>query len=339
MRFADTRPAKLLVRTLLVITLLAAAACTSLGRHYLSGDGLGAQWSVTIAGELPHARSIIQQGVQQRIDEVSGELSRWHAGSSLNALNASASAGWQSVPPTLFEALDRALVLAEQTGGAYDPTVGPLVEAWGFGLRGPKYEPPTAQELQAARAHVGWFRIEIDRVARRVQRPEGVVIDLSSMTHGLAADRVASYLRSLGITRYLVDVGGELRVSAPEHAPPWHIAIEHPEGTQPLRVIAVRDAGIATSGDFRYFFDHHGRRYSHRIDPRTGEPVMDDLASVTVVAPESAQADALATALSVLGPTEGFEFAKRGGIAALFVVRTAQGLEERMTPSFSARFN
>lgn len=330
---------------LLAGTLLVLAGCASSPQRVLRGEGLGATWSVTLTGELPSDAASIQHEIERRVAEVSAQLSRWDAQSSLNALNAAADDEWHEVPPLLFEALERALSLAEQTGGAYDPTVAPLLDAWGFGTLGRRFEPPTAQQIETARARVGWSKVKLDPVGRRVRRPQGVVIDLSSMTHGLAADHIARYLQDAGITRYLVDVGGEFRAGAAPAGRPWRIAIERPpgrwdaprpEGTPPpLRVLQLQDAGIATSGDFRYFFDYNGRRYSHRIDPRTGAPVEDDLASVTVVASDSQQADALATALSVLGPVEGFEFAQRHEIAALFVVRVGDGIEERMTPRFS----
>ena len=244
----------------------------------------------------------------------------------------------------LFAALSYALTLAADTGGAYDPTVAPLVDAWGFGTSGRRYDPPSPAAIAAARARVGWARVELDATHHRVRRPPGMQIDLSSMTHGFAADVVARYLQSLGLQRHLVDVGSEIRASgdSPENRP-WRVAIERPppEATSneasasPLRVAALRDAGVATSGNYRYYFDFNGRRYSHRIDPRTAEPITHPLASVTVIASECMHADALATALTVLGPEEGFDFAKRHDLAALFVVRTATGLEERMTPRFA----
>jgi thiamine biosynthesis lipoprotein len=208
---------------------------------------------------------------------------------------------------------------------------------------------------------VGWTQIELDPANARARKPSGVQLDLSSMQHGFAADQVAAYLHSIGVNRYLIDVGSELRAAgnAPE-GHPWHVAIERPpreltappdatsasaakpsgassaatpsDSTPAMRVIALRDAGIATSGNYRYFFDYNGRRYSHRIDPRTGEPLTHPLAAVTVIDPECMRADALATALTVLGPEEGYDYAQRHDIAALFIIRTRNGLEERMTP-------
>jgi thiamine biosynthesis lipoprotein len=181
------------------------------------------------------------------------------------------------------------------------------------------------------------------------------------MTHGLAADSIAEYLDGLGVRNYLVDVGSEMRAKgASPLGEPWRVGIERPPSANPppldgqgrpvafarrltaealTSVVWLRDAGIATSGNYRYFFDYDGRRYSHRIDPRTGEPVTHALASVTVIARECAYADALATALSVLGPEEGLEYAKTRNIAALFLLRTDEGIAERMTPEFAKYLN
>jgi thiamine biosynthesis lipoprotein len=234
------------------------------------------------------------------------------------------------------------------TGGAFDPTVAPLVDAWGFGRAGRRYEPPSPEALSAARSRVGFDKVALDASALRVRKPAGMQIDLSSMQHGRGADAVSEYLNSLGITSYLVDVGSEIRArgESPEGGP-WHVAIERPPADAAAgasangfeRVVSLRDAGIATSGNFRYYFDYNGRRYSHRIDPRTGEPVSHTLVSVTVIDPICMHADALATALTVLGPDEGLDYAAQRNIAALFISKSGDTLVEKMTPRFATYLN
>lgn len=329
--------------------LLAVTGCASVSEPVvLQGEGLGSTWSVKIAGPATPDTAALRAGIQQRIDEVSRQINRWDTASTLSHLNEARTEEWQPVSSALLDALSYALSLAADTGGAFDPTVAPLVDAWGFGTAGRRFEPPTAQAISAARERTGWNKVTLDTAARRVRRPAGLQIDLSSMTHGYAADQVATYLKSAGVRSYLVDVGSEIRAngSSPEGRP-WRIAIERPpEGSSsedaprtPQRVIALRDAGVATSGNYRYYFDYGGRRYSHRIDPRTGEPVTHPLASVTVIDEQCMRADALATALTVLGPEEGFAFAERHNVAALFILQTSHGLQERMTPSFAAYLN
>jgi thiamine biosynthesis lipoprotein len=326
------------------------------------GEGLGSTWKVTIVDRPAVDAATLEQGIQERIDILTHQLSRWDPKSTLSELNASNDETWHPLPPELFIALSYALELARDTGGAYDPTVAPLVDVWGFGKNGRRYSPPAADEISAARARVGWAKVSLDAAEKRVQRPTGVQLDLSSMTHGFAADQVAAYLRSVGVTRYLVDVGSELRAQGDDpKGVAWQVAIERPPpelspvsddhtaahdgngssagNEPPMHVVALKNAGIATSGNYRYFFDYNGRRYSHRIDPRTAEPISNALAAVTVIAPEAMHADALATALTVLGPDDGLEYAQRHDIAALFILRKEQGLEERMTPQFKAHLN
>lgn len=336
------------------VAVLASAFVTcasAASAHVLHGEGVGSTWTVTIADPPRLDSGTIQRGIQAQIDAVAHELSRWDSGSTLSALNAAANDEWHPIGSGLATTLAFALHLAGDTNGAYDPTVAPLVDVWGFGPHGRRFAPPSGDEVRAARARVGWTQIELDARNGRLRKPAGTQIDLSSMQHGFAADRVAAYLRSIDVTRFLVDVGSELRAQgdAPE-GHPWRVAVERPppeltpvsvdvtsasaESSPPLRVVTLRDAGIATSGNYRYFFDYNGRRYSHRIDPRTGEPITHPLAAVTVIDPECMRADALATALTVLGPDDGYEYARRRGIAALFVIRSAQSLEERMTPMF-----
>jgi thiamine biosynthesis lipoprotein len=170
------------------------------------------------------------------------------------------------------------------------------------------------------------------------------------MTHGYGAEQVAQYLNEAGVRSYLVDVGSEIRArgESPEGGA-WHVAVERPPSENsltkktstttnseaPMHIVFLRDAGIATSGNYRYYFDYNGRRYSHRIDPRTGEPVKHSLAAVTVIDADCSHADALATALTVLGPDEGLQYATDRNIAALFILRDGEKLVERLTPRFA----
>jgi FAD:protein FMN transferase len=328
-------------------TALLAGCATTHSPTVLHGEGLGSEWTVKLGAPAPGNLAEIQRGIQARVEGVFHSVSRWDDRSEMSALNASARSDWQPVSIELFEPLDYAFTLAADTGGAFDPTVAPLVDAWGFGKAGRRYEPPSPEALSAARSRVGFEKVALDASGTRVRKPAGMQIDLSSMQHGRGADAVSEYLNSLGITRYLVDVGSEIRArgESPEGGA-WHVAIERPppaDATTPAstangfeHVVWLRDAGIATSGNFRYFFDYNGRRYSHRIDPRTGEPVSHDLVSVTVIDPICMHADALATALTVLGPDEGFEYAASRNIAALFISGSGDGLVEKMTPGFAS---
>jgi thiamine biosynthesis lipoprotein len=331
------------------LLLIGTACATTPQPTVLHGEGLGSEWTVKLGAPAPSNLADIQRGIQARVEGVYHSISRWDDSSEMSALNASARSDWQPVSRELFEAVNYAFTLAADTDGAFDPTVAPLVDAWGFGKAGRRFEPPSPEALSAARSRVGFEKVVLDAEGPRVRKPAGMQIDLSSMQHGRGADAVSEYLNSLGITRYLVDVGSEIRArgESPEGGA-WHVAIERPppaDAAVPasangfVRVVSLRDAGIATSGNFRYFFDYNGRRYSHRIDPRTGEPVSHALVSVTVIDPICMHADALATALTVLGPDEGFDYAAHRNIAALFISKSGDTLVEKMTPRFASYLN
>ena len=271
-------------------------------------------------------------------------MSTWKSDSDLSRFNTAAAQTWVVLPPELFKVVEAALTLAQDTDGAYDPTVGPLVDLWGFGAAGTRREPPDPASIKAMRERVGWQRVQLDAALRRVLQSGGTHLDLSSIAPGYALDLIGEYLESQGRMAYLIEVGGELRgrgLKPDGHA--WQVAIQRPldndnadESISSQHVIGLRDASLGSSGDYRHFFEDRGRRYAHRIDPRTGYPLDNAVASVTVMAKLGIDADPLATALSVLGPDAGLDFAQRRGIAALFILRKGDGFEERMTPAFAA---
>jgi len=325
-----------------VLLLLAACATTRDGPaavDALDGDAMGTTWSVKLvrpAAAPPLAT--LQAGIQARLDAVDAQMSTWKPDSDLSRFNAAPAGTWQALPPDLFTVLSTSLALARDTGGAYDPTVGPLVNLWGFGP-GPKtLATPDATALAAARARVGWQRIELDAAGQRARQPGGATVDLSSIAPGFAVDAVARYLDGAGIHDYLVQHGRELHSRGPRPGGRgWRVGIEQPDTDQGMAMVVVlADRASGSSGDYRKFFEHDGRRYSHHIDPRTGAPVTHVLASVTVIAGDALHADATAAALSILGPDDGLAYARAHGIAALFLVRTPDGFTQAMTPGFAA---
>lgn len=277
--------------------------------------------------------------------EIDARLSTWKPDSELSRFNVARTTDWFEVSPDTADVVTHALGAAQRSGGAFDPTVMPLVELWGFGPAGgrPVNRLPTEEEVDLARARVGYALVEAraDPPALRKARAD-VALDLSGIGEGHALDAVVRRLESLGLESYLVELGGELRVRGRgASGSPWRVALEGPEPgplrTRARRVIELEAGAIATSGDARKAFEHDGRRYPHVLDPRTGRPVTSDVASVTVVAASAAQADALATALLVLGPDAGFELAARERATALFLVRSQGALVERVMPGFPAR--
>lgn len=303
----------------------------------LRGETMGTRWSVKLAQDKP--REALRRGIQRELDAVVGQMSPWKADSDLGRYNRAPASTWHTLPAEFAIVLEAALALARDSDGAYDPTVGPLVDLWGFGPAPRRGAAPSAETIAAARARVGWRRLRFDAANRRLQQPGGLQLDLCAIAKGRGVDRVAGWLHANGVADCLIEVGGELRAcgTRPDGAP-WRVGVERPAvGGAPLQtIVALRDLSIATSGDRWNAFDDGGLRYAHTIDPRTGRPAAHRLASVTVLARECMRADALATALGVLGPDTGLAWAQARGIAALFVLRGAPGLEERMTAAFAA---
>ncbi len=323
---------------------------TPLYQHELTGPIMGTTFTVKVVlpKEPNTSRSEeIDRAIRSALNEVDGLMSTYKPNSEISTFNRSAVGEPTSVSAPTIDVLELSNELALFTGGAFDPSVGPLVEAWGFGTGGTPEELPTAELLASLQERVGLAQISIDKNAGTLTKiAEGVELDLSAVAKGYASDRVGSSLENLGLSRYMAEIGGEIRVAGlNQHGEPWRLAIERPpasnlDSSSPARFLAPQaiielDAGaLATSGDYRNFYEKDGRRYSHTIDPSTGEPVTHKGASVSVVSDTCAEADALATALLVMGPTRGMSFAKTHDIAALFVAYNDRGgLDETVTPA------
>lgn len=304
----------------------------------LGGRTMGTSWSLrlVVPGELSVAA--IVQGVQDELDRVDSSMSTYKPDSELSRFNRAAAGTWYSVSPAMFDVVEHALALARDTEGAYDPTVGPLVNAWGFGPDAPRMRAPDEATLAAARARVGWQRIAIDPDTHRLLQPGDAYLDLSSIAKGYAVDAVGDWLNKQGVQHWLIEVGGEMKAhgSKPDGAP-WRVGIEMPD--VPDRYfcsLALRDQAIATSGDYRRRFADSDAIYSHHIDGRSGQPVPSAVASVSILARRALDADPLGTAMTLLGPERGLAYARARDLAVLFVMRTPDGLEPRLTPAFAA---
>ena len=279
--------------------------------------------------------------MQSALDDVESRMSTWLPDSEVSRFNATPEDAWVAVSADTVALVDMAAAVSRMTGGAFDLTAGPLVDLWGFGPGAVRVVPPTADEIDAAMARVDYRGLEstVEPPALR-KRDAHLAIDLSAIAKGHAVDRVAAVLQRAGLGDYLVEIGGELRVGGlNRRGERWQIAIEDPRaagGRRVSRVLKVTDTAIATSGDYRNFFRHDGKRYSHAIDARSGWPVSHDLVSVTVLDPNAALADALATALLILGPEPAEALAIRADIAAYFLLRGDAGLTASWSPAFDA---
>ncbi|SPC20052.1 FAD:protein FMN transferase [Cupriavidus taiwanensis] len=305
------------------------------------GPTMGTSWSVAALLPPDADAGAIGAGIRAVLGRVIAQMSNWEADSDLSRFNRAPSGSWHALPADAFAVLQAALQVARDSGGAYDPSAGPLVDLWGFGPAPARRAPPSPDDVQAARGRCGWARIEIDAAGRRAWQPGGVALDFCAIAKGFAVDAVARYLCEQGLEHHLTEIGGELRGHGVKpDGMPWWVALEAPPGAgsddAQQTLVALHGLSVATSGDYRRYFDSDGRRYAHTIDPRTGYPASHALASVTVIHPQCMLADALSTALTVLGPDAGMAHARRHGVAARFLVRTANGFLEHLSPAFAA---
>lgn len=305
----------------------ALSACGDHGfnEYRLSGPTMGTRFSVAVATAGDFDRERLQAGIQATLDDVDRLMSTYRPDAELAMFNRATTTDWFPVSARLCHAVDHALRLSELSGGAFDITVGSLVDLWGFGPAGSRTEPPDGESIEDARAASGFRKLHAD-CARPALRKDiaGIHADLSGYAKGFAVDEIAALLDASGIENYLAEIGGELRARGHNvNGDKWRIAIEKPDfrGGDAETIIRIGDLAVATSGDYRNFFEYEGRRYSHAIDPRTGRPVAHELASVTVLAESAAYADGMATALLILGPVAGPEFAETHGVAAHFLLR------------------
>ncbi|HZX81501.1 MAG TPA: FAD:protein FMN transferase [Lysobacter sp.] len=308
--------------------------------HALGGTSMGTTWSVKCAAAPGVDLRPLHAGIQARLDEVVAQMSNWTPDSVLSRFNAAPAGSWHTLPAELSAVLERALRIARITDGAFDPTVGALVDAWGFGPSGTRDAAPDPAMLHALRLDAGWERLVLEPGGRALQ-PGGLMLDLCAIAKGFAVDHVAAHLRGLGIGAALVEVGGELYgYGCKPDGSPWRVVVEAWSGDEnddaPARILALDGRAVATSGDRWHGVRHEGRRHCHTLDPRAGVALHDAPTAVTVVADAAMDADAWATALTVLGEQRGFDLACAQGLAARFVGPRSAGRRERMTPRFEA---
>lgn len=328
-------------RFLLLLPALALAACgdSRLPQLELTGSAMGTTFKVVLV-EPPEtlATDALEGDIVASLRDVDGLASTWRDDSELSMFNANPSIDWVVVSAEFCDVLQQATAVSRETDGAFDVTVGPLVNLWGFGPDGQVLEPPTDEAITTAMQSVGFDKLETDCDDGLIRKASpSLYVDLSGWAKGYAVDEIARLLDANGLENYLIEIGGEIRVNGHNSENrKWAIAVEAPSTSEriPHAVLRVTDTSVATSGDYRNYFAYDGAHYSHTIDTRTGRPVMHDLAAVTVVNPSTAYADAMATALLVLGPEAGPSLATKLGIAGYFLVRSQTGIHEITTPVF-----
>ena len=328
------------MRLLLLFVLLPLVACSGNDQVELVGSTMGTQFSVKLPNCLgDHDELELQKAIQAALDEYDAAMSTYKPDSTISRFNRNSTVEWQTVDADFCRKVEQSLEMSAATGGAFDITVGPLVNLWGFGPGELIDEPPGDDEIDWFLSSTGFEHLHADctRPAIKKDIPD-LMLDMSAIGKGYAADRVAGLLTTRGFDSYLVEVGGELSIRGMNaRGEPWAIGIEAPlpNAREPHTIVQLTDTAMATSGDYRNFFEADGKIYSHTIDTRTGRPVTHTLASVTVVDEKGWRADALATALLVMGPEDGMAFAEREEMTVLMLVRTDAGIEEHQTAAFA----
>ncbi len=305
----------------------------------LTGRAMGTSWSVKFRQpDLPLDQEAVFHEVAARLEELEQIFSTHRPQSHLSHFNAQAVTDWVPVPAEMAQVAAESQRLSVLTRGAYDVTVLPLIDLWGFGARSRAGSIPAAADIAAARQLVDWRQLEVrlNPPALRKAAPH-VAADFSSMSKGFAVDAISRHLAALGAPDHLVQVGGDVRAGgAGAGRTGWAIAIEQPlEDDRGIAcVLSLAELAVSTSGDYRNFFHVGRQRYGHIIDPRTGQPPRGELASVSVVHASCMLSSSLATALFVLGAEEGMRLAREQDLACLFLVRRGTTLVRLATPEF-----
>ncbi len=265
------------------------------------------------------------------------KMSTYIPTSEISRFNKYSANSWFTVSDDFLYLIKRSKEISELTGGAFDITVGALVNLWGFGAKHRKDEIPSKSDILELKEKIGYRQLHFD-IGKIKKNDQQIYLDFAAIAKGYGVDKVSNFLRDQGYSDHMVEIGGEVRIEGLKNGDrKWNIAIESPVSNVRTidRVISLTNKSMATSGDYRNYFEKDGKRYSHTIDPRTGMPIIHRLAAVTVIQKRCIDADALATAMMVLGDIAGPKFAKEHKIAALFFVKTSNGFKEIVSQEFS----
>lgn len=305
--------------------------------YSISGSTMGTTYSIKLIDvdgsvDLP----TIQANVDSILAKVNQQMSTYIKTSEISLFNSSKDTSWNVISHDFTIVLSEAIEIFKQTDGYYDITIGPLVNLWGFGPLVPTNNIPNYKSIQNAKKLVGANKLKVDSLHNSIKKTiPDLYCDLSSIAKGFGVDKVGKYLEERKINNYMIEIGGEVRTKGlNENSEKWRIGISTPLSDGLQKIISISDISVATSGDYLNYFEKKGVRYSHLINAKTGKPISHNLASVTVITKNCMTADALATALNVMGPTIGYNFALEKKLPVFMIVREGNSFIEKMTPEF-----
>jgi thiamine biosynthesis lipoprotein len=303
-----------------------------------SGSTMGTTYTIKVRKDLSEFNyDKLQSKVDSVLKEVNNQMSTWQKDSEISRFNNYKKTDWFPISHDFAYVLKQAKEVSKISGGAFDFTVGPLVNLWGFGPNSKGYEVPSEDEIEKAKSEIGYGKIAVKTNPPAVKKEmQNMYCDLSAIAKGFGVDKVAEILNSFGLNNFMIEIGGEVRTAGRnQNDSPWKIGISTPDGGFEIeKVLEVSNLSVATSGDYRNYFEKNGVRFSHTIDPRTGRPITNILASVSVVYPDCTFADAMATAIDVLGPEAGYKLAVEKKLPVLLIVREKDKFVEKMTRQF-----
>ncbi len=311
---------------------------------HISGPTMGTQYHISWVDTGDISTEAVQSLVDSRLGEINHSMSTYDKTSELSLLNQQTDIdpdAWIDISADLMAVLRDAEEVNRYSIGRLDVTVGPLVNRWGFG---PDDEQgiPSAEEIGQLLEQVGMKSLILSKDKNQIRMLHPMYIDLSAVAKGWGVDEIGRLLEAQGINNYLVEIGGELRTRGSKPEGTWMIAIERPVSTvtdrQAELVLSLSDNAVATSGDYRNYYEEDGVRYSHTIDPLTGYPIRHNLASVTVVHESCSMADAWATALNVAGPEAAIALAEANDLAVFMIVREGDEFAEMASSRFQQQF-
>jgi len=332
----------LIIFCLAVTIMLSSCSEKGLDRDLtvLSGQTMGTGYEVKIVSTVAISEEQfleIKNGIDSTLEIINQQMSAYIDSSEISRFNCYEKTDWFSVSTETAEVIRHSLEVSEKSGGAFDITIGPLVNLWGFGPEERSANMPNGDSIMQVMRLTGYRKISARLSPPSIKKKApNVYCDLAAIAKGHGVDRIAEYLELNGISDYLVEIGGEIRARGRNQRDSvWQTGIATPESESGIQIVVpLSNASMATSGDYRFYFEREGVRYSHIINPRTGKPITHKLVSTTVIHASCAYADAMATAIIVLGPEDGYKLAERENLPAFLIIREKDSFVEKMTPAF-----